>query len=291
MPGTTTFDRGAVVLVKFVFADEKGAKKRPVLVLSTRRYHAGRREVIVAAITSRVERSLVGDHRIVAWRQAGLPRPSVVTGILRTVERTAVEGPAHESQDRVGIDLAGLRAQRERRDPAVGRVDDQRCPGGRSIGILEPVLRSGLVARRAVVLVVPGQPLLVAGASRELLGRQLGPLSEPFRPLHRHAALRVGRVDALQVRIAPRGAGNLRRRRRRQHAACQHAHAHCRPESISHLRATLPTGQWSVNRLHLEDRALGCVLALRDMIAGIRNPVSLEEVVTCGVSGWRVRSP
>ena len=91
MPRTTTFDRGAVVLVKFVFADEKGAKTRPVLVLSTRRYHARRREVVVAAITSRVERVLVGDHRIVAWRRAGLPLPSVVTGILRTIERDMIE--------------------------------------------------------------------------------------------------------------------------------------------------------------------------------------------------------
>ena len=91
MPGTTTFDRGAVVLVKFVFADEKGAKKRPVLVLSSRRYHAGRREVVVAAITSRVDRLLVGDHEIVDWRHAGLPLPSVVTGILRTVKRNMIE--------------------------------------------------------------------------------------------------------------------------------------------------------------------------------------------------------
>lgn len=77
--------------MKFVFADERDAKKRPVLVLSTRRYHAGRREVIVAAITSRVGLSLVGDHRIVAWRQAGFPLPSVVTGILRTVKRDMIE--------------------------------------------------------------------------------------------------------------------------------------------------------------------------------------------------------
>lgn len=91
MPGTTTFDRGAVVLVKFVFADEKGAKRRPVLVLSSRRYHAGRREVVVAAITSRVGRMLVGDHEIAAWRHAGLLLPSVVTGILRTVKRHMIE--------------------------------------------------------------------------------------------------------------------------------------------------------------------------------------------------------
>ena len=38
-----------------------GAKRRPVLVLSGRDYHAGRREVIVAALTSKqtmIERSL-----------------------------------------------------------------------------------------------------------------------------------------------------------------------------------------------------------------------------------------
>ena len=119
MPGTTTFDRGAVVLVKFVFADEKGAKKRPVLVLSTRLYHAGRREVIVAAITSRVERPLVGDHRIVAWRQAGLPLPSVVTGILRTVERDMIEATlgALETPDLLAVEhnlreSLGLRGHR-----------------------------------------------------------------------------------------------------------------------------------------------------------------------------------
>ena len=91
MPGTTTSDRGAIVLVRFVFADENGAKRRPVLILSTERYHAGRREVVVAAITSSVDRLLVGDHRIEAWRQAGLPLPSVVTGIVSTIKRDMIE--------------------------------------------------------------------------------------------------------------------------------------------------------------------------------------------------------
>ena len=50
----TSFNRGDVVLVKFVFADEKGAKQRPGLIVSTGRYHRGRRETILAAITSNV---------------------------------------------------------------------------------------------------------------------------------------------------------------------------------------------------------------------------------------------
>ena len=48
--------------------------------------------MLVAAITSNIERLLVGDHRIEAWRQAGLPLPSVVTGILRTIKRDMIEG-------------------------------------------------------------------------------------------------------------------------------------------------------------------------------------------------------
>ena len=87
----TSLDRGAVVLVRFVFADETGWKRRPAVVVSTERYHAGRREVLVAAITSNVGRLLVGDHLIEAWRQAGLPLPSVVTGILRTVKRDMID--------------------------------------------------------------------------------------------------------------------------------------------------------------------------------------------------------
>ncbi len=47
--------------------------------------------MVVAAITSRGDRLLVGDHEIVAWRRAGLPLPSVVTGILRTVKRDMIE--------------------------------------------------------------------------------------------------------------------------------------------------------------------------------------------------------
>ena len=92
MPPMTSSDRGKIVLVRFVFADETGAKQRPVLILSTKPYHAGRQEVVVAAITSNVGRLLVGDHKIKGWRRAGLPLPSVVTGILRTITRDMIVG-------------------------------------------------------------------------------------------------------------------------------------------------------------------------------------------------------
>jgi mRNA interferase MazF len=84
------FRRGDVVLVSFVFADESGSKLRPALVVSSPAYHRGRREAIVAAITSNVSRRLAGDHVVSNWKQAGLLFPSVVTGILRTIERAMV---------------------------------------------------------------------------------------------------------------------------------------------------------------------------------------------------------
>ena len=87
----TAFKRGDVVLVSFVFADGSGSKVRPALVVSSAAYHRGRREAIVAAITGNVTRRLSGDHFISEWKEAGLFFPSVVTGILRTIERTMVQ--------------------------------------------------------------------------------------------------------------------------------------------------------------------------------------------------------
>ena len=37
----TTCKRGDIVLVSFVFADEKGVKKRPALVLNSDEYQSG----------------------------------------------------------------------------------------------------------------------------------------------------------------------------------------------------------------------------------------------------------
>ena len=99
----TSFSRGDVVLVRFVFADEKGAKQRPGLIVSTDRYHQGRRDAILAAITSKVGRLLVGDYKIKAWRESGLLFPSIVTGIVRTIKHDMIaskmgELPASELQ-------------------------------------------------------------------------------------------------------------------------------------------------------------------------------------------------
>ena len=86
----TGFSQGDVVLVNFVFSDESGVKHRPALIVSTDRHHQEWQEVIVAAITSNVNRLLVGDHKLRAWRKTGLLYPSVVTGIIRTVKQDMI---------------------------------------------------------------------------------------------------------------------------------------------------------------------------------------------------------
>lgn len=86
----TTCERGSLVLVKFVFADEKGAKQRPVLVLSGDRYNRVRREAVVAAVTSNVGRALPGDYVVQYWKASGLLAPSTVTGILRTIKQDMI---------------------------------------------------------------------------------------------------------------------------------------------------------------------------------------------------------
>ena len=92
----TSFSRGDVVLVKFVFADEKGVKQRPGLIMSADRYHQGRHEAVLVAITSNVGRLLIGDYKVKAWRESGLLYPSIVTGIVRTIKHDMIASKVGE---------------------------------------------------------------------------------------------------------------------------------------------------------------------------------------------------
>jgi mRNA interferase MazF len=90
MQRMTGYNRGDVVLVSFKFSNETGEKKRPAVILSSKAYQLHRKETIVAAITSNIERNLIGDHLIEDWKKAGLLYPSLATGIIRTVQQDLV---------------------------------------------------------------------------------------------------------------------------------------------------------------------------------------------------------
>ena len=85
------FTRRDVVLVNFLFSEETGSKRRPVLVISSPEYNRGRQEAVVAAVTSNTRRVLPGDLLMDDWEGAGLPLPSVVTGIIRTIKQGMID--------------------------------------------------------------------------------------------------------------------------------------------------------------------------------------------------------
>ena len=84
------YNRGDTLLVKFTFSEGEGLKHRPALVLSTEGYNSKRRELIMAAVTSNLERQLAGDTKINGWKEAGLLYPSLVTAIIRTIKQNMV---------------------------------------------------------------------------------------------------------------------------------------------------------------------------------------------------------
>ena len=87
MQSTTTFSRGDIVVIPYPFSEFNVVKNRPALVISTDGFLAGRHDVVIAAITSRSRNPpLYGDYVLKDWREGGLIRPSVVTGLLRTAK-------------------------------------------------------------------------------------------------------------------------------------------------------------------------------------------------------------
>jgi len=108
----TSYNRGDVVLVNFVFSEDKGVKRRPAVVVSSDAYHQSRQEAIIAAITSNIDRLLVGDHLVSGWREAGLLYPSVVTGIIRTIKQPMISGRlgtlGHQDLDSISCNLKDM---------------------------------------------------------------------------------------------------------------------------------------------------------------------------------------
>jgi mRNA interferase MazF len=51
----TSYRQGAIVLVPFPFTDQSAAKRRPALVVSSTKFNAGHRDVVLAAITSHID--------------------------------------------------------------------------------------------------------------------------------------------------------------------------------------------------------------------------------------------
>lgn len=106
---------GEVVLVPFPFTDQSGTKKRPAVVVSSSGYHAGRRDLVIMAITGQVRTPLgFGEALITDWQAAGLIKPSVLKPVFTTIEQGLV------IRTMGALSAADLRALREAIAQAIG---------------------------------------------------------------------------------------------------------------------------------------------------------------------------
>ena len=82
MPTTTNFNRGAIVLLPFLFSDQTSSKIRPAVVVNPR-YPSD--DLLVIAVTSIGETLRPGEFAIEFWREAGLIHPSFAKRSLASV--------------------------------------------------------------------------------------------------------------------------------------------------------------------------------------------------------------
>jgi mRNA interferase MazF len=87
MPPTTGYSFGDIVLVPFPFTDQSGTKRRPAVVVSSRRYQTERPDLVIMAVTSQIRPSGgFGELSVKDWKAAGLLKASVVKPVFTTVE-------------------------------------------------------------------------------------------------------------------------------------------------------------------------------------------------------------
>jgi len=82
MPTTTTYNRGAVVLLPFPFSDQTSAKIRPAVIAHPPYPSA---DLLVVAVTSVGDALRPGEFPIQFWREAGLLHPSFAKRAVASV--------------------------------------------------------------------------------------------------------------------------------------------------------------------------------------------------------------
>lgn len=90
MKSIITYKKWDIVLLPFPFTDLTAAKKRPGLIISPDEYN-DKSDVIIAFITSKLDlEHRLGDYRITQWKQAGLPKPSMIRMKFATIAKVII---------------------------------------------------------------------------------------------------------------------------------------------------------------------------------------------------------
>jgi len=108
MPSTTSYSRGAVVLLPFPFSDQSAAKVRPAVVAHP---PYGSDDLIFVAVSSERSTLRPGESGLAFWREAGLLHPSFLKRAVTTISKdypSAIGRLANRRLGRTGTRLAHL---------------------------------------------------------------------------------------------------------------------------------------------------------------------------------------
>lgn len=87
----TNYNKGDVILVPFPFSDQTTTKKRPAVIISSNRYNNASPDIVIMAITSKIDKTLtLGECLIENWQDAGLLKPSVTKPAISTIEQALI---------------------------------------------------------------------------------------------------------------------------------------------------------------------------------------------------------
>ena len=86
-----TYNFGDVVLVDFPFSSNVGIKKRPAVVISNLEFNKVKEDIILLAVTGKVDNLTIGEALLKNWKEAGLVKSSAFKSVIFTVEKQYVD--------------------------------------------------------------------------------------------------------------------------------------------------------------------------------------------------------
>ena len=90
MPSTIVYKKWDVVLVSFPFTNFTSDKRRPAVIVSPDNFNAGK-DLVIGFVTSQLQSATkAGDYVLKRWKEAGLPKPSMVRMKFATIDRSIV---------------------------------------------------------------------------------------------------------------------------------------------------------------------------------------------------------
>jgi mRNA interferase MazF len=86
----TAYKKWDLILVSFPFTDFSSDKRRPALIVSPDNFNSGP-DVIIAFVTSQINSaSKIGDCHLKKWKEAGLPKESMVRMKFASIDKTII---------------------------------------------------------------------------------------------------------------------------------------------------------------------------------------------------------